>query len=116
MRPAALRARARQKKGATARAGAQRRKQLKYRTDPEYRAQVRAKLQASKTPEKNHARRYLGRAISNGKIQRQPCACGNPRSHGHHEDYSKPLDVIWLCASCHSKLHYQKSLLNLDNY
>jgi len=32
--------------------------------------------------------------------------CGTEENiHGHHPDYSKPLDVIWLCKSHHDKLH-----------
>lgn len=25
--------------------------------------------------------------------------------HGHHEDYSKPLEVIWVCVYCHKNIH-----------
>ena len=28
--------------------------------------------------------------------------------HGHHEDYSEPLEVIWLCWECHARLHKNK--------
>ncbi len=32
--------------------------------------------------------------------------CGKRKKlDGHHEDYNKPLDVIWLCRHCHGNLH-----------
>jgi hypothetical protein len=39
-------------------------------------------------------------------IRKLPCAkCGNPESEGHHEDYRKPFDVIWLCHKHHREAH-----------
>lgn len=25
--------------------------------------------------------------------------------HGHHEDYKKPLEVVWVCFACHAIRH-----------
>ena len=59
-------------------------------------------------PEKVRAHEAIRRAIRTGKlIKPKSCSeCGKEkRLHGHHFDYSKPLEVIWLCASCHKNLH-----------
>jgi hypothetical protein len=48
----------------------------------------------------------VARAIRNGTLGRIPCVrCGNEKSVAHHEDYDKPLDVVWLCQPCHVKRH-----------
>ena len=32
--------------------------------------------------------------------------CGSDKSvDAHHEDYTKPLEVDWLCRKCHIQLH-----------
>ena len=46
------------------------------------------------------------RALKNGKIKRFPCkVCGEEKVHGHHEDYNKPLKIIWLCSKHHRRVH-----------
>ena len=56
--------------------------------------------------DKTKARNIVNRAIRRGKIKRLPCVnCGEKKSQAHHENYSKPLDVIWLCAPCHHAIH-----------
>lgn len=58
---------------------------------------------------KRGARVALGNAVRDGKVPKPPeCKiCGAPdgRLHGHHEDYSRPLMVIWCCSGCHSLIH-----------
>lgn len=59
-----------------------------------------------RNPEKRAAHIKLGNAVRDGRIKKQPCvACGEKKSDGHHGDYSKPLNVIWLCRRCHARLH-----------
>lgn len=31
--------------------------------------------------------------------------CGSRNAQAHHDDYSRPLDVTWLCPSCHAAEH-----------
>ena len=65
-----------------------------------------ARVYYSKYPEKVAAHRKVRRALRDGKLTKTPCVvCGVSNVYGHHPDYSKPLDVIWLCASHHQKAH-----------
>lgn len=58
-------------------------------------------------PGKREARHAIAYALQTGRIQRKPCEhCGSQkRVHAHHHDYSKPLEVTWLCSICHGKEH-----------
>src|SRR5262245_37800524 len=48
--------------------------------------------------------------FTRGIIKKTLCAdCGSTESQRHHEDYTKPLDVIWLCRSCHLKRHQSQT-------
>lgn len=65
------------------------------------------KREEQRHPEKVNARKQVKRAIEAGYIKRQPCEiCGSTdRVHAHHNDYSKPLDVQWLCVPHHLEVH-----------
>jgi hypothetical protein len=57
-------------------------------------------------PERQSARAAVKRAIASGKMVKQPCEkCGLEKAHAHHDDYSKPLDVRWLCHTHHVEVH-----------
>ena len=57
------------------------------------------------------ARHVLAKAIRHGKITK-PARCSKCQREcvpdGHHIDYSRPLDVIWLCRQCHSAEHTKR--------
>jgi hypothetical protein len=65
----------------------------------------------NKKPEARAAHIILGNAVRDGKVTK-PSSCSKCglvyRSrciHAHHDDYTKPIDVIWLCSQCHSDHH-----------
>lgn len=60
----------------------------------------------AKYPKKYKAHSIVNYAIKSKKLFREPCQiCGNENTHGHHDDYDKPLNVRWLCAEHHHAWH-----------
>ena len=68
-------------------------------------------------PEKRRAHVIVGNAIRAGRLVPQPCeVCGTKENvQAHHDDYSKPLEVKWLCVKDHNEYHNklrEKLLIN----
>ena len=60
----------------------------------------------SVNPEKKLAHRAVAYAKRCGELVPQPCeVCGLEKVEAHHDDYSKPLDVRWLCRTHHRQWH-----------
>lgn len=62
-------------------------------------------------PEKARARAIVLTAVHDGRLEK-PAHCESCQEltlavdlHGHHEDYSKPYEVQWLCRACHMDTH-----------
>lgn len=65
-------------------------------------------IQAKRDPFKRRAAQLLNRDVHLGRIIKPKLCqgCGfEGRLHGHHDDYSKPFDVEWLCSICHGQRH-----------
>ena len=62
-----------------------------------------------KNPGKDRARRMLNYHLRAGNITRQPCeVCGSIDGiEAHHDDYSRPLNIRWLCFRHHRMEHGQ---------
>lgn len=68
--------------------------------------QMKSYREAHATRAHHEARWKVRRAIESGRLTRQPCeVCGVSPTHAHHDDYSKPLEVRWLCPHHHREHH-----------
>lgn len=48
------------------------------------------------------------KAIRRGDIIKLPCEiCGDDKSVGHHDDYTKPLELRFLCKKHHMQWHIE---------
>ena len=73
----------------------------------------KAKKKAKDAYNKRHPMKYAAHVITNnyvrdGKlIPESFCSACNSteKIEGHHDDYTKPLDVRWLCEKCHKEWH-----------
>jgi hypothetical protein len=94
----------------------------RFQEDPERRAYtLQLARERAKDPERDRLRtaQYRGKhgrvwaahlavgyAVRSGKLVSQACeVCGAKKTHGHHDDYTKPLEVRWLCGQHHREWH-----------
>ena len=62
-----------------------------------------------KNLEKERVRWFCWKAVQDGIIKKLPCKiCKNKKVEAHHEDYTKPLEVVWLCRKHHCEIHRKK--------
>jgi hypothetical protein len=86
----------------------------KFRCDPCQQAHAKALRNSPDEAAKRRARSAVSVAVVAGLLERRSCervyewsgrTCGRPKTYAHHEDYSRPLDVVWLCGWCHKRRH-----------
>lgn len=52
------------------------------------------------------AHQAVAYALRHNHLSKKPCQeCGRMKVHAHHDDYSKPLEVRWLCPRHHTERH-----------
>lgn len=93
---------------------------LKRRTEmrPQLRYAAENHFYRGGSKAEDHAQNIAEKAIQRGILVRQPCevcgangnfADGRSEVQAHHDDYSKPLAVRWLCQKHHHEWHKNNS-------
>lgn len=71
---------------------------------------IRVSKWRKNNPQKVKAHRLVFVALRNKTLKKKDCFCGKTKVEAHHENYSKPLKVKWLC-----KKHHKEADLRLKN-
>lgn len=77
---------------------------------PEYKARCAASIKRQRESgdksRKDRVRAQTRAAVKSGILVSGPCeVCGIAEVQAHHDDYSNPLQVRWLCAKHHTDHH-----------
>lgn len=76
-----------------------------HRGENRAKAIARGKQYRDQNPAARRAHHAVEAALKYGRITKGFCECGaDGQDAHHHKGYDKPLDVIWLCRSCHVNL------------
>ena len=75
-------------------------KNTSYTNRKEHKAEWRKQF-----PERKSAHIKIYHALKKGILFKQPCFMCGENAEAHHPDYSRPLDVVWLCSSHHRQAH-----------
>ena len=84
----------------------------RYRATPNGKAVAKAsdRKKNEDNPLAYKAHALVRTAIKSGKLTRMPCeVCGGESGAAHHDDYSKPLAIRWLCRLHHAEVHKAKT-------
>ncbi len=78
---------------------------IKCRLEPE-KVHAYDKIRTQRYKFKRSVQNKVFQAIKYGRLEKTDCVvCGSFPSEGHHEDYHKALDVIWVCRPHHDLIH-----------
>lgn len=70
---------------------------------------TRQQVWRNENPRRYLAHLYVEAAKRVGILTPQSCeVCGVEKAEAHHDDYSRPGDVRWLCRKHHSQHHAQR--------
>lgn len=84
-------------------------KEFQKRPEEVEKSRARNRLWSKNNRIKKNAHGLVYKALAKGKLLKSTCEkCGEEKTEAHHRDYSKPLEVMWLCRVHHAEIHREE--------